>query len=89
MIKFGTLVKGRPTGREAALRIVQIINGSAGQEDIVLNFAGVEILTPSFADEILHTLWNKYGVERVKIENTTTSTVADSIRAIENEPAHK
>lgn len=89
MLKFGTLLNGRPAGKEAALRIVQIVNGSAGQGDIVLDFAGVEILTPSFADEVLHALKNKYGDERVKIENTNTPTVADTINAVTNEPAHK
>ncbi len=89
MIKFGKLLNGRPAGREAVLRIVQIINGSAGNDDIVLDFTNVEILTPSFADEALHVLWSKYGKERIKIENTMTSTVADSIKAVENEPAHK
>lgn len=89
MVKFGTLLNSRPAGREAGLRIVQIVNGSTSQESIVLDFSGVEILTPSFADELLHLLWNKYGTEKVRIENTTTPTVADSIKAIKSETAHK
>lgn len=89
MVKFGALLNSRPAGREAALRIVQIVNGSASEKNIILDFTNVEILTPSFADELLHLLWDKYGVEKVKIENTMTQTVADSIEAIKNEPVHK
>lgn len=89
MVKFGKLLNSRPAGREAGLRIVQIVNGSTEQEDIILDFGGVEILTPSFADELLHFLWRKYGREKVKIENAQTLTVADSLKAIEGEPVHK
>ena len=85
MIKFGKLLNGRPAGKEAALRIVQIINGSAGQEDIVLDFSEVEILTPSFADEVMHALADKYGAKRIKTENTNTPTVVEVLDAVENE----
>ena len=89
MVKFGKLLNSRPAGREAGLRIVQIVNGSGEKEDVVLDFSGVEILTPSFADELLHLLREKYSRERVRIENIQTSTVADSLKAIEVEPVHK
>ncbi len=89
MRKFGILLNGRPAGREAALRVVQIVNGSAEKEEIILDFSGVEILTPSFADEFLHAVRNKYGYDKIKIENTETPTVKDTISAIENEPAHR
>ena len=89
MVKFGKLLNSRPAGREAGLRIVQIVNGSVEKENIVLDFNDVDILTPSFADELLHFLWSKYGREKVKIENTTTATVIDSLKAIESEPVHK
>jgi len=89
MVKFGKLLNSRPAGREAGLRVVQIVNGSADKEDIILDFSGVEILTPSYADELFHLLWEKYSRERVKIENATTATVVDSLKAIEGEPVHK
>ena len=89
MIKFGKLLNSRPAGREAGLRVVQIVNGSAEQEDIILDFSGVEILTPSYADEFLHLLWDKYSNKKVKIENAQTTTVTDSLKAIKGEPVHK
>ena len=89
MVKFGKLLNSRPAGREAGLRIIQIINGSAEQENIILDFKDVEILTPSFADEFLHMLRDKYGTEKIKIENAISQTVVDSIKAVESEPTHK
>lgn len=86
MVKFGALLNGRPAAREAVLRLRAIINGST--EDIVLDFAGVEILTPSFADELLHALREKYGTKKIKIANVETAVVKDTLKAIETEPAH-
>jgi alkyl hydroperoxide reductase subunit AhpC len=83
MSKFGTLLNSRPTGKEESLRLVQIINGSAEKQPIILDFSGVEILTPSYADELLHFLWNKYGKENIKIENIQTPVVEDAIKVIE------
>ena len=89
MKKFGIVLNGRPAGREAALRLFQIVNGSDDKEKIILDFSDVEILTPSFADELLHLIRDKYGIERIAIENVETSAVKDTISAIEKEPIHK
>lgn len=89
MSKFGVLLNSRPAGREAALRLFQIVNGSGKKEDVVLDFSGVEVLTPSFADEFLHKVKEKYGTDKVKIENTDTKVVREAIDIIENEPTHK
>ncbi len=86
MNKFGTLLNGRPAAREAVLRMYQLINGSAAKEDIILDFAGVEILTPSYGDELLHGLQEHYGPEKVKTENAETNTVKDTLKAV-NSPA--
>lgn len=82
MQKFGTLLNGRPASREAALRVQQLVNGSAATEDVVLDFAGVEILTPSYADEFLRAVKEKYGSNKVKVENAETGTVRDTLTAV-------
>ncbi len=66
------------------MRLFQIINGSAEKEDLVLDFAGVEILTPSYASELLHLLKERYG-DKVKFENVETPTVRDTLKAIQNQ----
>lgn len=83
MQKFGNLLNSRPSAREAVLRIRQIVNGSGEKEGIVLDFSGVEILTPSYADELLDSLWQQYGRDNVAIENAETDTVRDTLKAIE------
>lgn len=89
MQKFGTILNSRPVGREAFLRVVQIINGSSESEEIVLDFLGVEVLTPSFADEFLHLLRDKYKDRVIKLEGTESATVKETLKSIEDEPEHK
>lgn len=84
MLKFNTVLNGRPSAKEAVLRIQQIVNGSADKEDIVIDFNGVEILTPSFADELLNGLREKYGVDKIKIINTSQA-VSETIRVVEKQ----
>lgn len=84
MRKFGTLLNSRPAGKEAALRMFQIINGAIDDKDIILDFAGVEVLTPSFADELIHQLKERYGENKtIKTTNAETSTVKDVLGLIE------
>jgi hypothetical protein len=87
MTKFGTVLNGRPSAREAVLRLHQIINGSADREDVVLDFGGVEVLTPSYADELLRGLSEKYTRSKIKIENGS-SAVLEVIETVERKPAN-
>lgn len=89
MKKFGIILNSRPAGREAFLRTVQIVNGSLDSEEIILDFLGVEILTPSFADEFLHLLKDKYVGRVIKLENTESSTVKEILKSIEVESPHQ
>lgn len=60
----------------------QIINGSADKEDVVLDFSAVEVLSPSFADELLSQLNEKYGMDKVKIVNAKSAAVSETLEAI-------
>jgi len=81
MLKFNTVLNGRPSAKEAASRIQQIINGSAERENVVLDFTGVEVLTPSYADELLRTLREKYGIDKIEIINTSKAVV-ETLKAV-------
>ncbi len=81
MLKFNTVLNGRPSAKEAASRIQQIVNGSAEREDVVLDFSGVEVLTPSYADELLRALKEKYGSDKVKTINTSNA-IAETLKAV-------
>lgn len=79
--KFNTVLNGRPAAKEAALRIQQIVNGSAEKENVILDFTGVEVLTPSYADELLKALKDRYGSEKIEIKNTSP-TVSQTIQTV-------
>lgn len=82
MKKFGTLLNSRPAGSEAASRLFQIINGT-NDNKIVIDFDGVEILTPSFADEFLTQIEERYSTAKtIKIINTNTKIVKETLKAI-------
>ena len=83
MQKFGVLLNSRPAAREASLRLIQLINGAGSKEGVVLDFDGVEILTPSYADELLRSLKEKYGSSKVLVENANTEAVRSTLDAIQ------
>ncbi len=65
--KFGKILNSRPAGREAVLRAKQIINGYASLEEIVIDMSGLDVLTPSFADEFYTGVKNLYPESSIKV----------------------
>lgn len=65
--KFGKILNSRPAGREAVLRAKQIINGYASFEEIVIDMSGLDVLTPSFADEFYTGVKNLYPKSNIKV----------------------
>jgi hypothetical protein len=65
MKKFGNILNSRPSAGEAVLRVKQIINGNA-DEEIILDYNGVEVLTPSFADELINGIKKLYPSKQLK-----------------------
>lgn len=83
MVKFGNILNSRPAGREAVLRAKQIVNGSNNPEGIVLDFSGVEVLTPSFADEFVKGLKEIYQDKKIAFEGIANNPVIkDTLRAL-------
>ncbi len=83
MIKFGNVLNSRPAGREAVLRAKQIINGSNDSEGIILDFSGIEILTPSFADEFITGIKAFYQNKTIKFQNFESNPVLnDTLSAL-------
>lgn len=73
MRKFGKVLNSRPAAKEAVLRVKQIVNGNEG--DIVLNFVGVDILTPSFADEFVKGLKEIYSDKKIEFQGMEQNVV--------------
>jgi len=64
MKKFGVILNNRSAGREAILRMKQIVNGIQ-EDELIFDFMGVELLTPSFADEFFNGIKQSYQDKKI------------------------
>lgn len=79
--KFGTTLISRPAGKEAYLAFAPTLRERKKNEIIEVDFEGVEVLTPSWADEFLTPLINSYK-NSVRLKNTTNPSVAESLKIL-------
>ena len=82
MKKFGSLLISRPAGREAFLAASAYFAFPPPPEPIELDFEGVNVLAPSWADEFLSGLKSKYQ-NPVRILPTTNASVIESLKILE------
>ncbi|EKE15478.1 MAG: hypothetical protein ACD_12C00004G0003 [uncultured bacterium] len=71
--KFGITLVSRPAGKEAWLAFQPVLNEIKSDEKILVDFAGVIVLTPSWADEFLTPLKQKF--KQVNLINTNNPSV--------------
>lgn len=82
--KFGKTLVSRPAGKEAWLAFQPVLKGILPDEKIIVDFDGVVVLTPSWADEFLTPLRSNFKdkVELININNpsvkATLSILDDS-----------
>lgn len=75
MKKFGDILNSRPAGREAFLAFrPHLLHDLSNVETITIDFDGIRVLTPSFADEFVTPLIEQYP-KRVLLKNTANITV--------------
>ena len=72
--KFGTILVSRPSGKEALLVFKPILSQINKSEDIIIDFEGVIVLTPSWADEFLTPLSHRFG-KRIQLQHTENLSV--------------
>ncbi|HCM37198.1 MAG: hypothetical protein UV61_C0001G0037 [Candidatus Gottesmanbacteria bacterium GW2011_GWB1_43_11] len=72
--KFGTTLVSRPSGKEAWLAFQPVLNEISNEEDIIVDFSDVIVLTPSWADEFLTPLRERFQ-NRVKLQHTDNPSV--------------
>lgn len=72
--KFGRRLTSRESGREAALAFQAQGIIPKDDQDVTLDFEAVEVLNPSWADEFISPLLDKYK-DRVKFVNVTNPSV--------------
>jgi len=78
LVKFGEILISRPSGREAFLAMqAYLIKDLKTDEEIIIDFSKVKVLTPSWADEVLTKLTEKF--KNIKFINTDNPTVKSTL----------
>ncbi len=80
--KFGTILVSRPSGKEAYLALQPMLKGNKEAEVIEIDFSGVMVLAPSWADEFLSPLMIRFP-GRVVLLNTGNSSVKATLETLE------
>ena len=80
--KFGTVLISRPAGKEAFLALQPELRKAAEAEKIEIDFDGVAVLTPSWADEFITPLADQYK-ERFSLINTENPSVKATLQTLE------
>jgi hypothetical protein len=75
--KFGITLVSRPAGKEAWLAYQPILKSVPKDEKITVNFNGVVVLTPSWADEFLTPLRKRF--KTVELIDTSNPSVRETL----------
>lgn len=79
--KFGRVLTSRPAGKEAYLAAKAYSLPSDAKEKIEVDFSGVEVLTPSWADEFITPLLADYP-GRITLLLTDNASVKATLEII-------
>jgi len=81
--KFGNILSSRPAGKDAWLSAqAYLFSGLDHQEKIIVDFSGVSVLSPSWAEEFLTQLKKTYP-GRVSFLPSNNPSVNASLEIIE------
>ena len=79
--KFGEILTSRSAGREACLVIKAYLKPEKESEKIELDFSGVKVLGPSWAEEVVDSLEQEYG-KRVVCLPSNNPSVIESLKIL-------
>ncbi len=80
--KFGEMLISRPAGREAYLAMLAYNLKNIDENEVIeIDFSGVKVLTPSWADEVITKIVNEFkNVKLINIENPTAQATLKTLR---------
>lgn len=81
--KFGKILTSRQDGKEALAAINPVLNTLGNDEDLYIDFFDVATFTPSWADEFITPLKQRYG-SRVILLNTTNASVQATLKLLDD-----
>jgi Fe-S cluster assembly iron-binding protein IscA len=80
---FGDILMSRPAGREAFLMAkAYVFNEIKENDDIVLDFDGIKVLAPSWADEFITGIKKDYS-NKEQFVNTENPSVKATLKIID------
>ncbi len=80
--KFGDTLISRPAGKEAFLILQPSVEKIKNNEKIEIDFEGVSVLTPSWADEFITPLSDQFKGQ-VILKNTKNPSVKATLETLE------
>src|ERR1035437_2868492 len=80
--KFGDILTSHQSGREAYAAFLPTLNELSKNDELVLDFEGVEVFSPSWADEFLTPLLRDLG-QRLILTATENASVKLTIETPE------
>jgi len=79
---FGDILMSRPAGREAFLMAkAYVFTEIKENDDIILDFDGIKVLAPSWADEFISGIKKEYS-NRVQYVNTENPSVKATLKTV-------
>jgi hypothetical protein len=82
MEKFGLVLTSRQAGKEALAAFLPSLAGASADEEIIIDFAGVNTFSPSWGDEFLTPLVERFG-NRLKLKSTVNPSVKLTLEMLE------
>jgi len=79
--KFGTTLNGRQFGKESFAAFEPSLREAKDDKEIVVDFEGVVTFTPSWGDEFLGPLFNRFG-KRLVLKNTENPSVQATLKLL-------
>jgi hypothetical protein len=86
--KFGTTLTSRQSGREAFSAFKSTLDTITDSENIEVDFEGVVTFSPSWGDEFIGALFDKYG-DKLTLKNTNNPSVKMTLQLLEQIHHHQ
>lgn len=80
--KFGKMLISRPAGKEALAAAKAYIFPKTNEKEITLDFSGVDVLTPSWADEFISGIKDLYPGINISFVNTNNPSVEETLNIL-------
>jgi hypothetical protein len=82
MKKFGLVLTSRQAGKNSYSAFLPSLKDVSANEEVAVDFIGINSLSPSWADEFLTPLHEKFS-ERVILKNTENPSVKMTLETLE------